>query len=226
GGGAESEERELLEPRARGAPASGGAQAPERVDVEDEEGDGEGDDDGLGEERGGEAREGEGVPARLEARGGGLGRSGGGLDVAEEGQDVEEPGEHVAPRGGGRDGLDAQGMDGEEEGGHGGAPAEGDGGGGGRQGGVEEVEGEEVEGQRGGGVEEEAREVIAGGIHAPEEIVEAEGEPGQGDVVAGVEGGEHPAELGPAQAAIVGIVEEVERIVPRRESIAECRQKC
>ena len=165
------------------------------------------------------------VPARLETPGRRLGWGGGGFDVAKERQDVEESREHVAALGGGRDGFDTQRMDGEEQGGHGGAPAEGGGRGGGRQGEAEEAQRQEVEGQGGGGVEEEAREVIAGGCHAPEEIVEAEGEPGQGDVVAGVEGGEHPTELGPPEAAVVGIVEEVERVVPRRESVAECRQK-
>ena len=134
GGGAQGEEGKLLEPGAGGAPAGGAAEAAERVDVEDEEGDGQGDDDGFGEETGGEARERQAVPAGVEARSRGGGGGGDGLDVGEQGEDVEEAGEHVAALGGPGDRLDAQGMDGEDEGGEGGAPAEGDGGGGGRQG--------------------------------------------------------------------------------------------
>src|ERR1700716_3933856 len=116
-------------------------------------------------------------------------------------------------------------MDGEDQTGEGGAPAEGDGGGGGRQGDAEQTEGEEVESKRGGGVEEEAGEVGAGGRQAPEAIIEAEREPGQGDVVTCVEGGEHPAELIPAETAVVGIVEEIQGIVPRGEAVAECREE-
>src|SRR6266478_815736 len=181
----------------------------------------------LSAKKGSFSSQGRGVrqPAGLEARGRARWRGRGGLDVTEQSQDVEEAGENVAALGRPGDGFDTQGMDGEDERGEGGAPAEGDGGGGRGQGHLEQAEGEEVEGERGGGVEEEAGEVVAGGVQAPEAIVEADGEPGQGHVVARVEGGEHPAELSGAEAPVVEIVEKIQGIVPGGEAVAECRRK-
>ena len=70
----------------------------------------------------------------------------------------------------------------------------------------QEPEGHEVEDRRIGGVEEQAGQVIAEGLQAPEQVIHAEGHPGQGDVVAHVKGGPHPAEVGPAEPAVVKIV--------------------
>ena len=67
--------------------------------------------------------------------------------------------------------------------------------------------------------------MVAGGMQTPEAVIEAEGEPGQGDVMARVEGGEHPAELIPAETAVIRIVEEVQGIVPGGEAVAQCRQE-
>src|SRR5262249_51093089 len=54
---------------------------------------------------------------------------------------------------------------------------------------------------------------------APDEVVEAEGQPGERHVVADVKRGEHPVELGPAEAAVVGVVEEVLAVVPAPDEV-------
>lgn len=63
--------------------------------------------------------------------------------------------------------------------------------------------------------------MIAGGIHAPHEIVGAQGEPGQGNVVTHVEGREHPLELGEPQAAIGRVAEKIDGVVPVDEAVLE-----
>src|SRR5262245_55633791 len=91
--------------------------------------------------------------------------------------------------------------------------------GGNGQGGREEATRHEVDEDGAGGVQEEVGEVIADRVHAPEEVIEAEGDPGQGHVVADVKGGEHPLELGPAEAAVGRVVEEVLAVVPAAHEV-------
>jgi len=83
----------------------------------------------------------------------------------------------------------------------------------------------EEEDHRIGGVQEEARQVIPEGVHAPQPVVQAEGHPGQGDVVAQVKRGPHPAELGPAEPSIVRVVEEIFIIVPIHKLISQRGQE-
>ncbi len=85
----------------------------------------------------------------------------------------------------------------------------------------EESAGHGIEAERGGGVEEQAREVIALRVHAPHDIVGAEGEPGQRNVVTHVESREHPRELGDSQAAIARIIQEIDGVVPVDEAILQ-----
>ena len=63
--------------------------------------------------------------------------------------------------------------------------------------------------------------MIAGGIHAPHEIIETEGEPRDGYPVAHVEGCRHPPELVQSQPAVVGVVEKIDGIVPVDEAVLE-----
>src|SRR5207244_12893137 len=68
------------------------------------------------------------------------------------------------------------------------------------------------------GVQEETRQMIPDGIHAPQQVVQAEGNPGQRNVVAQVRG-PHPAEVGPPEPSIVRVVEEIFLIVPIHELV-------
>jgi hypothetical protein len=86
-----------------------------------------------------------------------------------------------------------------------------------RRGQAQQARGHEVEEDGIEHVEGEAGGVVAEGIHAPERVAEAGGQPAQGLVVAHVEGGEHPAQVRPGEAAEMGIVEEVGVVVPRDE---------
>src|SRR5712691_794056 len=67
--------------------------------------------------------------------------------------------------------------------------------------------------------------MIAARLHAPEQVVEAEGHPGQWDVVAHVKRGPHPMQLWPAKPAIVRVVEEVLVVVPVHELVLERGQE-
>ena len=67
--------------------------------------------------------------------------------------------------------------------------------------------------------------MVARRIHAPDGVVEGEGEPGDRDVVAHVHGGEDPPELGGAEAAIVGIGDEVLGVVPVEERAPDGGEK-
>src|SRR2546430_9544948 len=134
---------------------------------------------------------------------------------------VEEPREHIAPFGGPGDGFHAQGMDREHEGGHPGSNSErvtafrGAG-----QSPCQEPPDDEEEDHRIGGVQEEARQMIPDGIHAPEQVVQAEGHPRQRNVMAQVRG-PHPAELGPAKPPIVRVLEEIFVIVPAHKLVLQ-----
>ena len=66
----------------------------------------------------------------------------------------------------------------------------------------QEAEEDEVEGESNEGMEKEAGEMVAGRVHAPDQIVEAEGHPRERYEAAQVDGGEHPSELGQAEATV------------------------
>ena len=74
---------------------------------------------------------------------------------------------------------------------------------------VEEGGIEHVEGEAGG--------VVPEGMHAPQRVLQAGGEPAQGLVVAHVEGGEHPAQVPPTQTAEMRIVQEIGVVIPGDE---------
>src|SRR5262249_34990902 len=63
-------------------------------------------------------------------------------------------------------------------------------------------------------VEQDVGEVVAARVHAPDEIVEGEGQPGDRNVVPEVDAAEHPADLGGTQTAIVDVVDEIALVVP------------
>jgi hypothetical protein len=90
---------------------------------------------------------------------------------------------------------------------------------------AQDSERHEVEDHGIGGVQEQAGQVIAAGLQAPEQVVQAEGHPGQGEVVAHVKRGPHPAELGPAEPTILGVVEEILVVVPVHELVVQRRQE-
>ena len=67
---------------------------------------------------------------------------------------------------------------------------------------LQETEKNEVEDESDEGVQQEAGEMIAGRIHAPDQVVEAEGHPGERYETAQIDRGEHPPELGKAESTI------------------------
>jgi hypothetical protein len=89
----------------------------------------------------------------------------------------------------------------------------------------EEAQGDEIDEDSIDCVEHDGGEVIAGGIHAPDGMVEGEGEPRDGDVVAHVHGGEDPRQLGGAEAAIVRVGDEVLDVVPGEERAPDGGEK-
>ena len=89
----------------------------------------------------------------------------------------------------------------------------------------EQISQQEKNEHRIGAVEHEVAQVEAERIQAKQFVSRGPAQPGQGHVVARVEGGEHPAELIPAETAVIRIVEEVQGIVPGGEAVAQCRQE-
>src|SRR5437667_10248725 len=67
--------------------------------------------------------------------------------------------------------------------------------------------------------------MIADGLQAPEEVVQPEGHPGQGSVVTYVGRGPHPAEVGPTEAAVVRVLEEIFIVVPVHKLVVERGQE-
>src|SRR5213593_4524148 len=66
--------------------------------------------------------------------------------------------------------------------------------------------------------------MVAEGVHAPEQVVQTEGHPRQRNVVAQVRG-PHPVELRPAKPPIVGVLEEISRIVPVHKLVLQRGQE-
>src|SRR3989475_1300973 len=83
---------------------------------------------------------------------------------------------------------------------------------------------DEEEDHRIRGVQEEIGQMIPDGIHAPEQVVQAEGHPGQRNVVAQVRG-PHPAEVSPPEPPIVRVVEEIFSIVPAHKLVLQRGQE-
>ncbi len=220
GGDADGHVRSLLppdRPGGRSRPlAPPGRQPSQRIDVQDDQQHRQGHDDGLGHRGENEARHRARQPA-APARPVRADR----LQVGEDRQQEPEPGEHVAPLGRPRDRLHPQRMDREEQRGgerpepeHALARARRD---------AQQPQGHEVEGDRGGGVEQDVRQVIAERVHAPEPIVDPEGDPGDRDPVARERGGEHPAQVLPAEPPEIRVVDEIHGVVPVHELVPEGR---
>ena len=74
-------------------------------------------------------------------------------------------------------------------------------------------------------VEQHVREVIAGGPHAPQRVVQPERHPGQRHVVPEVKRAPHPAQLRQAESAVMRILYKVFLIVPADEPIPDRRRK-
>ena len=67
--------------------------------------------------------------------------------------------------------------------------------------------------------------MVAGGIHLPDDVVEAEREPGEGDPVAHQRGAEHPPDLRPREPPIALVLVQIDVVVPFDESVPERRQE-
>ena len=83
--------------------------------------------------------------------------------------------------------------------------------------GGEQSPGHEVEEAHIDAMEQHVQEVIAPRVHSPEEVVQAEGEPGERDVVPEEHAREGPADRRDADAAIAGVLAEVHVVVPVEE---------
>jgi hypothetical protein len=74
-------------------------------------------------------------------------------------------------------------------------------------------------------VQQHIREVIPERVHSPHGVIDAEAEPCHWDPVAHDRAGEGPADLGPAQAAVERIVQEIAVVVPEKEAVLERRRE-
>jgi hypothetical protein len=204
---------------------------PERIAIEDDEGERQGHGHGLGQERGGESRERRHAPPAPEPA-----PSLDAADVGEDREHVEQGAQHVASLGDPRDRLDAQRMDREDQGGQRRAErdrpapqvldsslfaAGGDGRVRGRKRRREQPPGHEEEHARPHGVHEHVDQVIPERVHPAERVVESQRQPGQRDPVPQEGRREHPPKVGPAQAAKVRVVGEVHVVVPVHEARLE-----
>ena len=215
-------ERDLLDvdpPRGLTPPADGPPKASEGIDVQDQQDDRKIHDHRLREKRQDERGHGQPVPPSAALL------SLAGPQVHQDRHQVEESREHIAPFGDPRHGFHAQGMDRKHEGGEPGGHSKrvtafrGTG-----QSPCQDATDDEEEDHRVGGVQEEARQMIPDGIHAPEQVVQAEGHPRQRNVVALVRG-PHPAEVGPGEAPIVRVVEEIVIIIKVHKLVLEGGQE-
>ena len=89
----------------------------------------------------------------------------------------------------------------------------------------EEAHGHEEEQDGVGRVKEDVREVIAEGPHPPHRVVQAEGQPRDGEVLPEHRARRHPPELRPAQSPVRGIAEQPHVVVPAHEPVAESGQE-
>ena len=141
------------------------------------------------------------------------------LEIREKREKEEEPREHVAALRRPGDRLGAEGMEHEEKGSRDGPDTERRAGEG--RGLLEDAERHEVEGRRARGVHEQARQMVAHGVHAPQDVVEAERHPRERDVVAQQHGREEVPELGHPEPPVRGILVQVQLVVPLDEVVPE-----
>ena len=143
-------------------------------------------------------------------------------EVGEDRQEIEEAGEHVAAGRRPRHRFDAQRMDRERERAR-------------DRGRVqrprthrrrrEERPDEDVDEQGVRDVQRETGQMVAGGAHAPEGVVDGEAHPGERLVLPAEERGEHPAQVADRQAAEVGVVGEDHVVVPQDEAVLQGRRE-
>src|SRR5215470_2207648 len=79
--------------------------------------------------------------------------------------------------------------------------------------------GNEIKENAVGSVEYKIRQVIAGRIQSPNEVVKSVGHPTQRLVGSHVKRGKHPAQLIPSQAAVVRVIDQIFIVVPLDEMI-------
>jgi hypothetical protein len=89
----------------------------------------------------------------------------------------------------------------------------------------EQPEREDVDGDGRRRVEDEARQVVAGRGHAPEQVVDAPGHPRHRLVEPGEGRRPHPAELGRAESPVVQVRLELVDVVPGQEAVVEGGQE-
>ena len=141
------------------------------------------------------------------------------LHIRQERQQEEEPGEDVATFGHPCDGLGAERVERKEE-------RRGDRTGASRtvrerRGFPEQMKRQEVEDHGIRRVDDEARQVVAHGVHVPQDIIQAEGEPRERDVVAHEEGGEEVLELRRPEPTVVLVQGQIDLIIPLDELVPE-----
>src|SRR5262249_40398641 len=85
----------------------------------------------------------------------------------------------------------------------------------------QQAQGEKVKYHRVNRVKQEAGQMIAGGVHAPQKIVQAEGYPRQRAVVFHVDRGKHPAKIIRGQPAVIRVIEKVIVIIPVHKAILQ-----
>src|SRR3989442_6731376 len=90
---------------------------------------------------------------------------------------------------------------------------------------AEEAPCDEIEDSGVRGVQQNVREMVAGRIHSPEEIIETQRHPGNGNVVAEEEGRPHPSQVSPAQSSEVRIRGEIHQVIPVHEFILQGRRE-
>ena len=114
-------------------------------------------------------------------------------------------------------------MDGEEQRGHDRRQAERAVGEPGRM--PEQAQRDEIENRGVEGEDHEAGQMVAGRVHSPDDVVEAEREPGERDPMAHQHRAEHPPDLRPCEAPIVLVLDQIHVVVPRHESVPERGQE-
>ena len=212
-------ERDLLDvdpTRGLAPPPYGPAEASERIDVQDHQHDREIHGHRFGQQRAGEQGHGAPIPPSAALL------SVASPEVSKDRRQVEEPREDIPPFRGPGDGFHAQGMDRKHESGKRGRHSErvtafrGTG-----QSPCQKPTGYEEEDHRIRGVQEEIGQVVAAGVHAPEQVIQPEGHPRQRNVVTQLRGSPHPAEVGPAKPPVVRVLEEILVVVPVHKLVVE-----
>jgi hypothetical protein len=74
-------------------------------------------------------------------------------------------------------------------------------------------------------VQQKIGQMVADRIKAPEEVIDAEGEPGQRLIVTHVKCSEHPLNIRPAKTPVEWIFNNVPVVIPIDKPILQCRIK-